>query len=151
MDFDLTSERLRIALHAAVPLHVFELRSCPFDEIQERAHRASQIVAEKGDIVMFRSKKKGESAAAFNALAEGIACLSFAPGGVVFLGDRYQTIDGNPQITVAADRNMQAAPAAPAAPAAEAKPTKAKDDKIIDPPETSSNAKFIQQRLPFDE
>lgn len=36
-------------------------------------------------IIQFRSKTKGASAAAFNALAEGLACLSFCPGGARFL------------------------------------------------------------------
>jgi len=36
--------------------------------------------------------KRGESAAAFNALAKGLACAAFQPGGVKFLGDRWEVV-----------------------------------------------------------
>ena len=87
---DSVREHLRICLWAAVPLHVIELRRRPWLELQKLATEAAQIVAEKGDIIRYRSKKKGETAAAFNSLARGIAILSFCPGGVKFLDDRYE-------------------------------------------------------------
>ena len=31
-----------------------------------------------------------ETAAAFNALAEGLACLAFSPGGVTFYGLHFE-------------------------------------------------------------
>ncbi len=37
-----------------------------------------------------RSKKRGETAAAFEALAEGIACQAFAPGGVMAFGVHWK-------------------------------------------------------------
>lgn len=78
------SELLRISLSAAVPLWIDRLRSISWPILEARAHEAAQIVAEKGDIIQFRGGKKGETAKAFNALAEGIAILAFAPGGVTF-------------------------------------------------------------------
>jgi hypothetical protein len=84
--FSATRSLLEASLSAAVPLWIEQLRDKSFDFILERARECGQAVAERGDIIQFKSKKKGASAAAFNALAEGLACLAFAPGGVKFLG-----------------------------------------------------------------
>jgi hypothetical protein len=85
---------LKLALSAAVPLWIEELKNKPWDELQAMAEYAAQVVASKGDRLMFRGKKKGESAAAFNALAKGIAILSFAPGGVTVFGEHYEAKHG---------------------------------------------------------
>jgi hypothetical protein len=77
-------------LQLAVPLWIDQLKSAGWDYILQRAKVCSQIVAEKGDIILFKSSKKGESAAAFNALAEGIACIAFVPGGVNVFGDHWE-------------------------------------------------------------
>lgn len=58
-----------------------------------RAGELAQVIAEKGDVLMFRGKK-GESAHAFNALAEAITLAACMPGGVRFLG--YRWIAGPP-------------------------------------------------------
>lgn len=83
---------LRIALEAAVPLWIAQIRSeaWPFAEIQRVAKEAAQVVAAKGDVILFKSAKRGETAAAFNALARGIACLAFVPGGVKCFGLCFQ-------------------------------------------------------------
>ena len=81
---------LRIAIPGAVYLWAHKLRSTPLDVLLKRAPELSQVVAEKGDVLQFGGGKKGEPAHAFNALAEGLAILSFMPGGVTFLGDHYE-------------------------------------------------------------
>jgi hypothetical protein len=43
-------------------------------------------LAEKGDVLLYRGKKKGETASAFADLARGVALLAFAPGGVSIFG-----------------------------------------------------------------
>lgn len=58
------------------------------DRVVEETRRCAQIVAEKGDVIQF--KVKGETAKAFNALAEGIALLSFVPGGVRTFGMHFE-------------------------------------------------------------
>jgi hypothetical protein len=73
-----------------VPLLIEELKACSWEEIQERARRCSQVVAEKGEVILYRSKQRGESSAAFNALAEGLACLAFASGGVTAFGNHWE-------------------------------------------------------------
>ena len=85
-------EPLRIALSAAVPLWIAQIQreQWGWDEIERVAREAAQVVAEKGDIIMFRSPKKGETAKAFNSLARGLACMSFAPRGVRFSGMHFE-------------------------------------------------------------
>ncbi len=85
---------LATALAAAVPLWIEDLRREPWEHLQKRAHECAQIVAEKGDIILYRSKKAGQTAEAFNALAEGIACLAFAPGGVTIFGQHWEAKHG---------------------------------------------------------
>ena len=77
------------ALAAAVPFWVLQIKDMPFDERQRRSSELANIVAEKGDIILFRSSKHGETAKAFNALAEGVAHLSFSPGGVKTFGQHF--------------------------------------------------------------
>lgn len=85
-----TRELLKISLLCAVPLWIGRVRRWPIERRVERARAAAQIIAEKGDVLMFRAGKKGESAEAFNRLAESLACLSFNPGGVTFLGVHFE-------------------------------------------------------------
>ena len=80
---------LNMSLQAAVPLWIEEFRRLPVETRIAFAHESAQIIAEKGDCLMFRSKKKGETTAVFNALAKGLAALAFSPGGVRFLGTHY--------------------------------------------------------------
>lgn len=86
-----TRSLLEASLSVAVPLWIERLRDKPFDFILERARECGQAVAERGDIIQFRSKKKGASAEAFNRLAEGLACAALvADGGVRFLGMHFE-------------------------------------------------------------
>ena len=86
---------LKSTLSAAVPLWILDLQKLPFARVMERASECGQHVAEHGDDLMFRSsklanKRHGGSAAAFNRLAEGLACLAFCPGGVRFMGLHFE-------------------------------------------------------------
>jgi hypothetical protein len=87
---------LSAALGAAVPLWVDQILREGWDDARMRreAEECSTVVASKGDVIMFRSSKRGETAAAFNALAKGVALLSFQVGGVVCFGTRYSVVDG---------------------------------------------------------
>lgn len=88
-----TGMLLRDTLQVAVPMWVERwrerYRSWPQERIYARSRELGQVVAEKGDVIQFRGGKKGETAAAFNALAEGLALMSMHPGGVLFLGIRW--------------------------------------------------------------
>lgn len=85
----MNSDLLAISLSAAVPLWIEELRYLSELDRNALAHEAAQIVAEKGDIIQYKSKKKGETAKAFNALAKGLAICAYQPGGVTFLGMHF--------------------------------------------------------------
>lgn len=82
---------LKTSLEVAVPLWINQMRTWSFDQIQERAETCLDTIAHRGDIILYKSPKRGETAEAFNRLAEGIACLSFAPGGVTVLGLHFET------------------------------------------------------------
>lgn len=78
------------SLEVAVPLWVQQLRQRPWSELQARASRAMQMIAEHGDNILYKARRPGETAAAFNALAEAVAILSFSPGGVKLFGQHWQ-------------------------------------------------------------
>ena len=81
---------LAIALSAAVPLWVMELSRRPLSELLAEAPALARVLGEKGDVIQFGRKKVGATAAAFNALAKGIAILSFMPGGVTMFGEHFE-------------------------------------------------------------
>lgn len=89
-------DTLLIALNAAVPLWMLELeRMTP--EIRELdrqmwARRSADAIAANGDVLMYGSKRQGEAAKAFNALAQGLAAAAYQPGGVTFAG-RHWCVD----------------------------------------------------------
>lgn len=86
----MSRELLRTALQSAVPLWVMSCKKRSKDELLKRGNELAQVIAEKGDVIQFKSKKKGESSKAFNALAEATAIMSFQPGGVTVMGDHYE-------------------------------------------------------------
>jgi hypothetical protein len=75
---------LLCALEAAVPLWISELRGHTPAGRCGLAHAAADVVAEHGDHILYRGAKAGDSAQAFNALARGLACAAYQPGGVRF-------------------------------------------------------------------
>ncbi len=79
------------ALLAAVPLRIIGIngRGGPNDSDLARAKEIGQLIAEKGDILQFGGGKEGESGHLFNELAQGIAILSFSPGGVICFGQHW--------------------------------------------------------------
>jgi hypothetical protein len=81
---------LESALSAAVPLWIEQLKVLPYEEVMRIARECADIVAHKGDVILYRSPKKGETAAAFNALAKGVACLSFSSGGARVFGLKFE-------------------------------------------------------------
>ena len=85
-------ELLKVSLLAAVPLWIEKFKLKGWPELLEIAKVEGQVVAEKGDIIQYRSKKKGETAAAFNSLARGLAVLAFFPGGVKFSGLHFEAV-----------------------------------------------------------
>jgi hypothetical protein len=58
---------------------------------RHRAAGLAGIIAARGDLILYRGGKHGESATAFNALAEGLAIGACQPGGVTFAGQHWCT------------------------------------------------------------
>lgn len=85
---------LPVALSAAVPLWVFEIyeRGGPQKSDWQRLQNLGLLLAERGDRLLFRSPREGETAELFNALAEALAILSFLPGGVPFGEERFDAL-----------------------------------------------------------
>ncbi len=83
-------------LKSMLPLAVFmntpRYQQLPWPELRRIATEASQYVAEHGDNILFKSKKKGDTAKAFNELAKGVTVLSFAPGGVTIFGMHFESV-----------------------------------------------------------
>ena len=96
----MTDDLLRIALSAAVPLRIMALRARggPSDFDVKMVREASQLLGEKGDLLMFRGRKHGETAKVFSVLAESLAVLAFCPDGVTFFGEHWEVTQDAHQI-----------------------------------------------------
>lgn len=81
---------LTMMLDVAVPILVHELKDKSWEYLQERMKLCGPVLAERGEYLFYQSKKPGETAEAFNRLAEGVAILSFAPGGVDLFGRHWE-------------------------------------------------------------
>ena len=86
-------ELLPLHLGVQVPLYIAELKEkggpdkADFALMQE----AGRALAAKGDRLLYRCEKKGETAALVGELAFGIAILSFLPGGVTTFGYHWES------------------------------------------------------------
>lgn len=74
-------DALDITLQLAVPLHIDELRNRDDQQRIAVARRCADVVASHGDDLQYGGKR---CAAAFNALALGLAAAAYQPGGVTF-------------------------------------------------------------------
>jgi hypothetical protein len=86
-----TRELMLSTLQIAVPMWIEELRHIEPEQRLARASGLADIIASQGDIILYRGGKKGETAKAFNAMAEGLAIGAYQPGGVTFLGQHWCT------------------------------------------------------------
>lgn len=88
------SSHLAIALSAAVPLRVLALyeRQGPDENDLEAARQVGTLLASKGDRILFQGEVPGETAKLFNRVAQALAVLSFAPGGVTCFGQHFEAL-----------------------------------------------------------
>ena len=86
-----TNTTLTTSLEVAVPMHIMELVTREPAELVAIARQCADVVAAHGDDILFRSKRKGATAEAFNALARGLAVLAYSPGGVDFAGLHFES------------------------------------------------------------
>jgi hypothetical protein len=66
---------LRMCLYNSVPFWYDELRPKAESYWMSRKGACAQAIAEKGDVLMYGSKRAGAAADVFNRLAEGVALL----------------------------------------------------------------------------
>lgn len=60
----------------------------PLEEVRAEAMAGGDLIAEKADLIIRGAKGSGE---VFNAIAKGLAALSFHPGGVDLFGLHFET------------------------------------------------------------
>jgi len=83
---------LPAALEAACLLQIQEIRrkggitDFDIDEIR----RFSDVLGEKGDIVLYRSPTRGDTAKLFNMLARVVAVGAFMPGGITVFDMHFE-------------------------------------------------------------
>jgi hypothetical protein len=90
--YESTLALLAPALGAAVSLYVlkFQQRGGITEEDIARVQSYLQDVLVHGNDLYHRSKKVGETAKRFDQVAEMIAVLSFAPGGITVFGLHFE-------------------------------------------------------------
>ncbi len=77
-------------LAVAVPLWIMRYIEMggPSVEDMARCHVYEEMTSES---ILYRIGKPGQTAKAFNQVAESIAVLSFIPGGVTIFGNHWET------------------------------------------------------------
>jgi hypothetical protein len=80
------------ALQLAIPLWIERIKAKggPDAEDRKKAQETSQILGERGDILLFGGGKKGECADQFNRTAHAVAVLAFVPGGIDIFGSHFE-------------------------------------------------------------
>lgn len=87
------------ALGVAVPMWIDRMRHWFPREREHRAHalvetlaftQGSAAMVDRDAMLSSKKHNPGEMAAAFNVLAEGLACLAYCPGGIVFAGNHWE-------------------------------------------------------------
>jgi len=82
---------LQVHLALAVPIWIRHYADFAISDSQRRS-RAAELaifIAEHGDNVLYQGAKPGETADAFNRLAEAIAIAAYQPGGVTIFGQHW--------------------------------------------------------------
>jgi len=84
---------MKIALSAAVPLRIMELRDKPIAEILDPdwLNSIQATFDEVREAVLYGGKGCADG---FNAVADAIARLAFMPGGVDFMGMHFEEGSG---------------------------------------------------------
>jgi len=80
------------ALQLAVHLWIERIKAKggPDAEDRKKTGETSDILGERGDILLFGGGKQGEAADQFNRTAHGIAVLAFMPSGVTLFGQHWE-------------------------------------------------------------
>jgi len=89
----LKNDLLPTMLQMAVPLYIMRLKEKggPDKDDMKKAQEWSDVLGERGDILLCGGGKKGECADMFNGTAHAVAVLSFCPGGVETFGQHWES------------------------------------------------------------
>lgn len=87
------SDLLKTCLEAAVPIAIADLawRGGPGPSEIAQAESDADLLASGGDNLIYASGRNGDTAKLFTRLARTLSVMSFMPGGVKFLGTRWQS------------------------------------------------------------
>ena len=88
-----------ISLRLAVPMHIEEIRGWSVEERVRVARLCVDEIGSHGDILQYGSKKRGEVAAVYNALARALAIGAYQPGGIDFAGQHWEVDPEGPSRT----------------------------------------------------
>jgi hypothetical protein len=86
------NELLRMQLELCVPLRIHEYKQMggPSDlDFARIRNEYPQYIGSHGDAILFR--EKDTTTRAVNMLVDGVAVLSFVPGGVTLFGMHFET------------------------------------------------------------
>lgn len=72
----------RTSMSAAVPLWIVKIKDTPWSELQQWMKENGEVISFESDCLFNGRGAPGQVAKVFNALAKGIAILSYCPGGV---------------------------------------------------------------------
>ncbi len=83
---------LELALMTAVPIRIDQLNREKVDVIINKAQmqELADDIAARGDVIMYKTKKPGETARNFTRLVEALARLSYVAGGIKFAGMHFE-------------------------------------------------------------
>lgn len=86
----------KACLGMAVPMWIDRMQYWRPAYREETAHKLAEVVAYEQSVAALcdtearGTARKGDLGKAFNAIAQGLACLAFCPGGVVFAGSHWE-------------------------------------------------------------
>lgn len=89
---------LKDFLQTAVPLWTIGFKDLPWEDLKQIMRASEKVLEESGELAVFTTIKKGETAKAFNAIARAIAALSFVPRGIDIFGLHFETKYEGPAI-----------------------------------------------------
>lgn len=83
-------------LGVSVPMWIALMRPWHPERRATKAHELVEIIAYEQGVAALcdpearGTARRGELGKAFNAIAQGLACLAFCPGGIVFAGNHWE-------------------------------------------------------------